>query len=91
MSLIKGKFVDQIGHGALVLSVPFRGSKLRVASRREVVGVVTERSRTPPGKQATRSVSKSCAASPRVVLGIEHGEETKKTSKRGETRERLVQ
>ncbi|MEH2227014.1 hypothetical protein [Nostoc sp.] len=32
------------------------------------VGVVTERSRTPPGKQATRSVSKSCAASRREVM-----------------------
>ncbi|MEH2061628.1 MAG: hypothetical protein V7K50_05030 [Nostoc sp.] len=32
-----------MGHWALVLSVPLRGSKLRVASRREAVGATSPR------------------------------------------------
>ncbi|MDF5738356.1 MULTISPECIES: hypothetical protein [unclassified Nostoc] len=31
--------VKRSGHWALVLNVPLRGSKLRVASRREVLGI----------------------------------------------------
>ena len=45
-SLIQNRSTER-----LALSVPLRGSKLRAASPR-----VAERSRTPTGKQATRSV-----------------------------------